>query len=722
MPHFSSELPSKLRSIEEALQLAIAHHQAGQLQDAERVYQAILEAYPNHSDAHHNFGVLCVQAQRHNFGLAHFRAALKINPAQPQYWLSYIDALMQVGCFEEARQGFHQARKFVEHAALLDRRAVALQANLQAYIANNSGVLHYEQGHLAEAEERFREALRAKPDLAEAYNNLGNVLKDQGRLSEAETCLRCAIAIKPDYAEAYNNLANPLKDQGKLIEAESNLRRALQIKPDYAEAHNNLANTLREQGRLTEAEVAYRTALSIRPDYVEAYSNLGNVLKDQGRLAEAESCLRLALKMKPDFFEAYDNLLFVLNFNTNQSQVVRFEEAVLYGRRVTERVKERFSNWLCSKKPERLRIGLVSGDLWKHPVGYFLEGLIRNVDQEDIEFVVYQTHHKEDELTSRIRYNVSAWRSLQGIDDVSAAKLIHADGVHILLDLSGHTAHNRLPVFAWKPAPVQVSWLGYFATTGMVEIDYLLADEVGVPASQQKFFTEKIWYLPDTRLCFTPPTIEFPVEPLPALSKGYVTFGCYQSVAKVSDEVLDTWSRIFSALPSGRLRWQSRQFSDSNIVEQTTLRLGRHGIPKNRIALHSAVSREAYLASHAEVDMILDTFPYPGGTTTCESLWMGVPTLTLAGDLLLSRQGASLLTAAGLKDWVVANKTDYISKAIARAEDIPSLVAVRAGLRERVLKSPVFDAHRFARNFEAIMWAMFEQWMKVHRTSDGVGN
>jgi predicted O-linked N-acetylglucosamine transferase (SPINDLY family) len=297
---------------------------------------------------------------------------------------------------------------------------------------------------------------------------------------------------------------------------------------------------------------------------------------------------------------------------------------------------------------------------------------------------------------------------LFGLSDEAAARLIHSDEVHILLDLSGYTRYNRLPVFAWKPAPVQVSWLGYFATTGVAEMDYLLADEVGVPEAQRQQFTETVWYLPDTRLCFTAPKADLAVSPLPALSNDLITFGCFQNLTKLGDEVLATWGIIFAVLPKARLRMQCKQLREPLQVKKLLQRLQRFGIDPARVVTHGSANREAYLAAHAEVGLILDTFPYPGGTTTCEALWMGVPTLTLAGNNLLARQGASLLTAAGLEEWVAKNKEEYIANAIALASNRPKLSALRAGLRQQVLESPLFDAQRFARNFEDAVWEMWQ--------------
>ena len=256
---------------------------------------------------------------------------------------------------------------------------------------------------------------------------------------------------------------------------------------------------------------------------------------------------------------------------------------------------------------------------------------------------------------------------------------------------------------------MQVSWLGYFATTGVAEIDYLLADKIGVAEAERGYFTESVWYLPDTRLCFTPPKFDLQISPMPALTNGYITFACFQNLSKLSDAVLAAWSKILFALPSARVRLANKQLGDVTVAAQFVQRLQAHGIDPSRVTLHGAMLREAYLAAHAEVDVMLDTFPYPGGTTTCEALWMGVPTVTLAGNSLLARQGASLLTAAGVSDWIATSEVEYVEKAIQLTENLPKLAALRAGLRAQVLASHVFDASRFARNFEAALWDMWRQ-------------
>lgn len=601
-----------------------------------------------------------------------------------------------------------QAQGKIEEAAASHRQALALAPGFhKAHF--NLGVALHELGRVEEAADSYRRALQSAPDYAEAHCNLGNVLREQRQFEAAVACYRRALEIKPGLAEAHALLGVALHDLVQLEAAIASYRRALELKPDYADAHNNLGHALRERGQLQEAEACYRRALQIDPGNAKTHNNLGNVLRDVGQLHAAIASYRQALALDPDFAEAHSNLLFLDSHLRAQPAAAVLAQA------------RRFGDWAASRATpyalweslpatgQRLRVGLVSGDLLNHPVGFFLEALLAEIDPARIELIAYATRHDEDELTRRIRPYFSAWRTLAGQSDEAAARLIHADGLHLLLDLSGHTGFNRLSVFAWRPAPVQASWLGYFATTGVREIDYVLADEVSVPKEQQAQFTEAVCYLADTRLCFSAPPFALAVGPLPAASKKHITFGCFQNLSKVEDAVLAAWGRVFSALPDARLRMQCKQLGDPAQAQSLLARLGRHGIDPARVELHAAIGRDAYLQAHNDVDIILDTFPYPGGTTTCEALWMGVPTLTLAGDSLLSRQGASLLTAAGLAGWVAHSEDEYVSKAIAFAADLPQLAALRAGLRQQALASPLFDAPRFARNFEAALYRMWEQ-------------
>lgn len=711
------------------------YQQQGHFAEAETSYKRALDLAPDIAPAHFNLANLFQSQGRFSEAEASYRRALQIKPDHADFHCNLANTLQDLGRLAEAEASYRRALEInaghvgalgnlglnlqdqgrMNEAEACHRRVLELKPQ-HAGAHSNLGLALKDQGRLIEAEASFRQALRINPSHANAHNNLGNILKEQGRLTEAEAAYRQALAIQPNHAHAHSNLGNVLKEQGRLSEAETSYRQSLAINPHYADAHNNLGNTLKELRHFIEAEASFRQALEIDPEHAEAYCNLGNLFKDQSRLCEAEASYRRALKIKPDYFDARSNLLGLLNYSNMHTAEACLEEARQYGHFAAARLAPAapFSSWNCSPEPARLRVGLVSGDLRSHPVGYFLENLLTHISPAKIELIAYPTHHLEDMLTGRIRPHFTAWKPLLGLNDEMAATLIRNDGIHILIDLSGHTAHNRLPLFAWRPSPVQVSWLGYFATTGVAAMDYLLADRTGVPQSALGHFTESIWYLPQTRLCFTPPATRLPVAPLPALTRKHITFGSFQNLAKVGDNVLAAWGRILQAIPNARIHWQCKQFDDQQVAENTLTRLNQHGITSTQITLQGASDRETYLATYAEIDIILDTFPYPGGTTTCEALWMGVPTLTLAGDRLHARQGASLLTAADLKDWIATTTEEYVSKAIARAQDIPALSMLRTDMRKHVSCSPLFDGQRFADDFVAALWGMWHEKQTRH--------
>ncbi|HEY7985816.1 MAG TPA: tetratricopeptide repeat protein [Methylophilaceae bacterium] len=569
---------------------------------------------------------------------------------------------------------------------------------------------HLQTGQFAEAEILYQTYLRYDPKNAEVFYNHGLALQHQGKLEPAITAYRHALELKPGLIEALQNMGEAFHVRGELQAAENSYLQALALKPDHVEILNNLGIVLKDQGRLDEAIQHYQRSLQLDPQHFKAYNNLANAYKEIGLLDQAVIAYQKALELNPGHVETLSNYLFVLSIHPKCSPSQYLENARHYAD-IVSRLATPYLEWFAlmdSAKESPLKIGLVSGDLRTHPVGFFLESILAHLNSGMIELVAYSTKPQEDALTARIKPYFTAWHSLVGLSDQTAAHKIHNDGIQILIDLAGHTAHNRLPIFAWKPAPVQISWLGYFASTGLAEMDYVLADPVSIPQSQQAHFTETICYLPDTRLCFTAPSAR-EIAPLPALRNGYITFGCFQNLAKLDDAVLAAWARILQESPNAMLRLQTHQLKTTAIRQLLMERLQRQGIPGERVILVEPGSRESYLAAHAEVDVILDTFPYPGGTTTCEALWMGVPTITLAGETLISRQGASMLSCAGLSDWVATDEHDYVNKAINRSNDLQALAALRNNLRQQVQDSPLFDAPRFARHLEQALTSIWDK-------------
>lgn len=682
-------------------ELCRACFRADRLDEACSVTKRGIERFPASAELHCFLGNLLVARKEFAAAVPVFEKTLSLRP-------DFAEALFGMGL---ALRGCGR----LDEAAKSCRRAIVVKAD-SAEAHYNLGLVLKDQGQLGDATQSYQRALALNPTFASAYNELGLALKEQGKLEEGAESCRQALKLAPNHAATYCNLGLIYQEQGKLEVAIEYYLKAIALDPNFATAHNNLACALQKQGKLDAAVESYRHALTLDPGSIEIHNNLGITLLLLGSHDEAIQLFRKALSLDPECIEARGNLLFVLSYHSGHGVTEYLEEARQYGRTLSARARP-YAAWKTGKDDpdvRPLRIGLVSGDLRNHPVGYFLESILPHLESARITLVAYPTRSSEDDLTARIKPRFAAWHSLVGLNDEAAARRIHEDGIHILVDLAGHTADNRLPVFAWKPAPVQATWLGYFASTGVAEIDYLLADPYSVPEAHQSRFTENIWYLPDTRLCFTPPaaTPTLSVAPPPASNAGYITFGCFQNLTKLNESVLAAWGRIFHDLPSARLRLQSKQLNSQALRDDILRRLDGVGISASRVAVHGQSTREDYLSAHAEVDIILDTFPYTGGTTTCEALWMGVPTLTLAGDALIERQGASMLSSAGLQDWIASDMDEYVGLALHHAMDIAGLMQLRLGLRQKVLASPLFDAPRFATNLEK---ALQDMW--CHKTT-----
>lgn len=670
----------------------------GALDEAETCYRHAVERKPDYAAAYSNLGNVLQRQGRLVDAVATYQSALEIDP-------NFVDALNNLGNSLQETGNSLGALAHLKRAVEIDPENVE--------VLNNLGRTLKELGRLDEALLCCETALRINPAVAAIHTNMGNILRDRGQFDDAVKSYQDALQIDPDLAEAHNNLGCALKEIGDIFNAVASYERAIRINPQYAVAYSNLGSAQKEVGQFDEAAANFRRALIIKPDFAEALSNLGSTLKDIGRFEEALKCFKDATIIKPDYFDAQSNLLFSSNLLTDLAQGTMLEEAKRYGSMVARHAQP-FTEWRGSPDPDRpLRVGLVSGDFRNHAVGHFVEGVVAALNEvagERLALYCYSTFGRTDELTDRVKACCVGWQLVSGLSDEMLARKIHDDSIDILIDLSGHTAYNRLPAFAWKPAPVQISWLGYFATTGVAEIDYLIADRWVLPASEGGYFTEKIWHLPETRLCFTPPDVDIQVVPLPALRNGNVTFGCFNNLSKMNDEVVALWATVLRQVADSRLLLKAKQLREESVRDGVLARFATHGIGRDRIALEGPESREKYFAAYNRVDIALDPFPYPGGTTSVESLWMGVPVLTLTGDRFLSRQGVGILMNAGLPDWVATDKDDYIAKAVSHAHDVQALAVLREKLRARALASPLFDAPRFARQLDVALREMWRQW------------
>jgi predicted O-linked N-acetylglucosamine transferase (SPINDLY family) len=567
-----------------------------------------------------------------------------------------------------------------------------------------------QMGRSADALAPMQKAAALSPSDAGAHSNLGATLHELGRLDEAEACYRRALQIKPDYAMAHSNLGYTLKDLGRLAAAEASCRRALQINPDLAAAFSNLGYILKDMGRLDEAVSCCRRALQIEPDFAEAHLNLGAAIQDLGGLDEAESSYRRALQINPDNAAAYSNLLFCLSNNGRMEAQALVAEHVRFGVQFETPFRANWSQHINSPNPERcLQVGIVSGDLRNHAVASFIEPVLANLSgYAQLSLHSYSNHLIADAVTQRLRGYFAHWHGIVGLDDATLAEQIRADGIDILIDLSGHTAYNRLLTFARKPAPVQASWMGYPGTTGLRAMDYYLADRFLLPPGQlDDQFTEKIARLP-ANAPFLPSKDAPPVNPLPALSNGYVTFGSFNRMTKLNPSVIALWAQLLRALPDSRMVLGG--MPEGGQCDDLIGWFVQEGIARERLSFYLRSDMGRYLSLHQHVDICLDTFPYNGGTTTLHALWMGVPTLTLVGDTMPGRVGAAVLGHAGLDDFMARDKSEFVAKGLYWASHPPLLAEVRAGLRERFEESAMGKPKVIAAGLEEALRTMWRRW------------
>lgn len=613
----------------------------------------------------------------------------------PDMLFGQAQSLHQSGQLQDALQSYQELLSLVpDHAGAL--------ASL--------GMLLCQSGYAEYGLPMFERLVELHPDDHEFHMYLGNANYMLDRFEAAETSFRNALARHPDNPVILFNLGNALKGQGKYEDAASAYQQAIECLPAYREAYINMGHVLHRLGRTHEAANCFQQALTINPDDPGMHHNLGLVLRSLGQLQAARESFLRSLELRPDYLEAFDSLLFLYNLLPDLSPDEMLRKAKHYGQIVLSRARP-FQAWKVSMEPDkRLRIGLVTSDLCGHPVGFFLKSVLHNLDPDRIELVAYATNNYEDELTASIKPLFAGWVSAVGVSDEDLARRIHDDGIDVLIDLAGHTRENRLPVFAWKPAPVQLAWLGYLATTGVPGMDYLLADKLALPEDEEHQFSETIWRLPDNYLCYTPPALDVGPGPLPGLSNGYVTFGCFNNIAKMNDAVVSLWSRVLHAVPDSRLYLKTEELRDSELLQRVRARYAEHGIGTERVVMEGrSPDREAHFRAYQRMDIALDPFPYPGITSTMDALWMGVPVLSLKGDRFINHQGETILTNAGIRNWIAADEEDFVSKAVAFAGNLDVLSDLRARLRAQVTSSTLCDAKRFARNFED---ALREIWMK----------
>jgi predicted O-linked N-acetylglucosamine transferase (SPINDLY family) len=707
-PEAHSNLGNVLQALGKPAEALACHQRAAQLK-------------PDHAEAHHGIGAAFKDLGRLDESIAAYRRALELREQAPETHNNLGVVLRDSGRIEEAASAYRRALELkpdyaeahtnlgnalrelgqLDEAIACHQRALELKPDF-AEALNNLGNALKDQAQLPQAIACYERAQELAPQLAETPHSLGSALREQGKLAEAIACYRRALALKPDFADAHNSLGIGMQEQGQMSDAMVCFQRALQLQPDMADAHNNLANVLRDAAQYTAAIGYYQRALQLRPDMHEAHNNLGNILKDQGKLDEALASYRRALEIKPDFSDVHSNLIFSLNYCLGITLAELAEAHAEFDRRHALPLPSPPAP-LAEGEGRRLRLGFLSPDFCHHPVGFFLIRTLENLDRSKVEIVGYNDRGPKDSMTARFQATAALWRDVLGWNHQRLAAQIRDDRIDILFDLAGHTARNRMLTFVRKPAPIQITWIGYEGTTGLSAIDYLLADRHMVPEQAEVHYREKVLRLPDCYLCYDPPEDAPPVSPLPALRSGHVTFASCNNLAKINAEVVSLWAEILRRVPQSKLLLKYRGLEDDALRNRYLDLFVGQGVAAERLEIEGWSPLRDLLARHAAIDVALDPFPFAGGVTTCNALWMGVPVVTRPGETFASRHALSYLSTIGMTETIAGSREEYVEIAVGLAGDLPRLAEIRAGLRQRMAASPLCDGKRFARQFLEVL-------------------
>ncbi len=650
---------------QQALDLAMEHHRSGRLVEAEQLYRQLIQTEPQNPDLVHLLGLL-------------FFHGGKLAPG----------------------------RELIE-------RAIAMNPHVARY-HNNLGTVLINLGEYDAALAAYAEAIRLEPGNAGAWYNVGIVRSQQSRWTLAVEAYRKALQLDPDYPACALNLGTVLTASGQIDAGIALYRAELQRRPTDAAIMTNLGNLLKEIGDTDAAIEIYRAGLALLPNDPVTYNNLAVAYKDQGLLSDSIAAYRRSIELNPTIVEVHSNLILTLFFDPDTEPATIEAEQRRWNRLHLDPLKPQHQPHANDRSPDRrLKIGYISPDLRDHVVGRALLPVFERHDRTQFELVCYAGCQR-DAVSERFVARNDVWCEIGGRSDEQVAAQIRADRIDILVDLSLHTSDNRLGVFARKPAPVQVSWLGYPGTTGLETIDYRLTDSyLEPPGAESAASLETPFRLPDCWTSYEPPTGFPAVSELPAPRCGHVTFGSYNNFCKINPRVMEVWTQILLAVKDSRLMLLTKSGSHRKWAGDF---LRDHGVDPQRLDFFDYISageglpQGGFLRRYEQIDIALDTFPYNGMTTTCDALWMGVPVVSLVGKVSLGRAGLSLLSNAGLPELAVATPEEYVQTAVRLAGDLPRLAAMRASLRARMQACPLLDEERFARNVEAAFRTMWRRW------------
>jgi predicted O-linked N-acetylglucosamine transferase (SPINDLY family) len=752
--------------MQQTFQTALHHHQSGRLAEAEALYRQILRTQPGNAAVLHLLGLAAYQRGDYAVAIAEIGKAIAADPRQSDYHSNLGLVLRAAGQPEKAVEAYRRALQLAprdadihnnlgsalhalgkfDEAIASYKQALRLQPNNGA-VQYNLGNALFDQGDFAEAAQCFAEARRAMPQDPDTHNNLGNALRALGRYEEAVACYRETLRLQPNYPQSARHLGWLLQELGRHAEAVEWYRLALRQHPDAA-THYNLGNALRECGRYEESVQNYEAALRLDPSDADTYNNLGNALREQGRLEEAIACYRKALEIAPDMHHAKAHLLHqcqhacdwrdletlsaevrALVRDVPEAQIPPFALLAVQGATEAEqrRCAEQWSKTQYGKYAEtaadlgfafkreskdKLRIGYLSADFHEHATAYLMAEVFELHDRKRFETVAY-SYGPDDRspMRARLQNAFDQFIDIRALTTEDAAKRIHADGIDVLVDLKGYTAHTRSQILALRPSPIQVNYLGYPGTMGAEFVDYLIGDAVVTPPDHGEHYSEKLALLPNA---YQPndrkrPIAEKPTRAACDLPEGAFVFCGFNQSFKILPAVFEVWMRLLRETPDSVL-WllQANPLAERNLQAEAQAR----GVASERLIFAPRLPLSQHLARQQLADLLLDSLPYNAHTTASDALWTGVPVVTCLGDTFAGRVAASLLHAVGLPELVTHSLEDYAALALRLAHSPVEL----AGLKNRLLAaretSPLFDAVQFTRDIESLYIGMWEGWIK----------
>lgn len=694
---YRQELQANPDSVDALVHLGIVLWRDDQASEAVEVLTAALALAPQSFEAALNCANALLGMERYDEAISMYTRALALHPESPDAHNNLGKAYIAIGKWDEGRRRF-------------DRAIELMPSHAEALF--NLGDLLFFAGDAVEAEKYYAQAVAVRPAFAEGHMALGRAHFDAGRFEEALRSFDRMIELAPVSAAAQVWRGIVLREMQRVGEALSAFEKATALSKRPEEGYALVGSTYRQLGDNTSADEFADRALELNPDHPVALNLKGNLALHDANVADAVAWYLKAARADPDFPMYAQNALFAMNYADDAGPAELLGAHRHWGwRQATVRTPRLRARTSAANRP--LRVGLVSPDLISHSVAHFIAPLLHHFDRDSLEIYCYSNNRKSDAVTESFRALATGWRGIAGKNDQSVAELVDRDGIDVLVDLAGHTADNRLGVFLRGPAPMQLTWLGYPTTTGLPRMQYRLSDAVVDPDDAVSFNTETVLRLPNSYFCYMPAQEAPPVSALPLAARGYTTFGSFNNLAKMTDTTLRLWAQVLEAVPDSRLVLKNQSLGDARAREIFGARLAQAGIDLQRVRMIGfEVQRTRHLLLYNDIDISLDTFPYNGATTTCESLWMGVPVVTLAGQTHASRMGASILAAAAQGDWVAREPDRYVQVCRELAEDPAALAQRRASLRSVLAGSALMDYRQFNRDFENLLRSEFEKLIR----------